>query len=187
MKTGSDLSTNKRVVAGKLSKILDKKGVYTVVTKSENYLAVSQEMIRLLNKKFPGIYVTLSKQHCSVVERLKSEKIDTSRILFIDNSEEGNGCGADNAIFIGKNKSLTALSLALSPAAKQKSMKFIFFDSVTTLLVYHKLEEIERFIHYFVNKSKDQGILVVLMAVNEGKTRKLIPILSQFCDGLITV
>jgi len=187
MNRSSESSTGKGGYMRELSKIVNKKGVYTVITQSENYLAVSQEIIRILNKKFQGIYVTLSKSHCNIAERLKSEKINMSNILFIDNTEEGNGCGANNAVFIGKNKSLTALSLVLSQAARQKSMKFIFFDSVTTLLVYHKLEETERFIHYFVNKAKNLGILVILMAVDEGKTRNLIPILSQFCDGLITV
>lgn len=180
-------STRKSIALGEFSKVLGKKGVYTVITKPENYLIANQEILHLLNQKFPGIYVTLNKSHCNIIEKIKKEKVDTSLILFIDNNEEGDGCGAENAIFIGRNKSLTALSLAISEAVKQKSLKFILFDSVTTLLVYHKLEETEQFMHFLINKVKNLDILMIIMAVNEGKTRKLIPILSQFCDELIEV
>ncbi|MBU0460862.1 MAG: hypothetical protein KJ771_08725, partial [Nanoarchaeota archaeon] len=105
----------------------------------------------------------------------------------IDNNEENDGCGASNCIFLGRNKSLTALSMAMTQASKQKEMKFMFFDSVTTLLIYNKLDSAERFIHYFINKVRNLEILMIIMSVEEDKTKKILPLLTQFCDGLIKV
>ena len=49
MNRSSESSTGKGGYMRELSKIVNKKGVYTVITQSENYLAVSQEIIRILN------------------------------------------------------------------------------------------------------------------------------------------
>lgn len=66
-------------------------------------------------------------------------------------------------------------------------MEFIFFDSVTTLLIYNKQETVERFIHFFLNKIKNMNILMIIISVEEKKTNKIIPILDQFCDGCIRI
>lgn len=172
----------KKVAAG-LSKISLKGGAYTFISKSEDYQTVSQEIIRFLSKTkgFSGIYVTLNKSHCDIVKRLEDNGIDTKNILFIDNLEKEDGCGAKNCIFIG-NKSLTALSLAMSEACRHEEMKFLFFDSVTTLLVYEDLDTVERFLHFFLNKVKILEFLTVLMTVEEDTTNQILPILDQFCD-----
>lgn len=179
----------KNKVLKELAKFKKNKGVYAFVSKSEDYHTVNAEIIRYLTKtkKYSGIYVTLSKPHCDLVENLKNKKIDTNKLLFIDNSEENEGCGAPNCICLGRNKSLTALSLAMTQASKQKEIKFMFFDSVTTLLIYNELESAERFIHYFINKVKNLEMFMIMMSIEEEKTKKVIPLLSQFCDGLIKI
>ena len=184
-----DKNSVKKKVNAELKKTKTKKGVYTFISKSEDYVVVNQEIMNYLTKslKQQGIYVTLNKTHCDMVEILEKQGIDTKKILFIDNNEEGEGCGANNCIFLGKNKSLTALSLAMSKAAKQKQLNFVFFDSITTLLIYNKLESAERFVHFFINKIKNLDILMIIMSIEEGRTNKLIPLLSQFCDGMIRI
>ena len=176
----------RKKVSVALQGIKTKRKAYTFVSKSEYCQIVNNEIMQfLINKnKYSGIYVTLNKAHCDTVKRLESKKIETKNILFIDNQEKE--CGANNCIFIG-NKSLTALSLAMSEACKSRSMEFIFFDSVTTLLIYNKVENVERFIHFFLNKIKNLNILMVIMSVEEEKTEKIIPILEQFCEGCIRI
>ena len=173
-------------VAEEFSQIKLKKGAYAVIPKDDDYAIAGQEIISFLDKnlKSSGIYVTLSKSHCDVVEKLEEQNINLKNFFFIDNNEDGK-CGAQNCIFLGRNKSLTALSLAIAEVSKDKSIKFIFFDSLTTLLIYNELETVERFIHYFVSKIKNMEVVLFMMRVEEEKTKKLIPVLSQFCDKVI--
>lgn len=179
----------KKKIVSEFLKIKSKKGIYTFISKAEDYSAVNQEIMLFLtkNQKSSGIYVTLNKSHCHLAKELENRGINTKKILFIDNNEEGNGCGAQNCIFLGRNKSLTALSMAMTEASKNPSMKFIFFDSLTTLLIYNELETTKRFVHYFINKIKNLDILMIIMSVEEEKTKKLVPILYQFCDGVIKI
>ena len=66
-------------------------------------------------------------------------------------------------------------------------IKFVFLDSVSTLLIYNNLETTERFVHYMINKIRNMGFFVVLISIDEEKSNKLIPILSQFCDKIIKI
>ena len=177
----------KNKVIKELAKLKKNKGVYAFLSKSEDYQVVNTEIMKYLTKKNSGIYVTLNKTHCDLVEDLKNNKIDTDKILFIDNVEKDKGCGANNSLFLGGNQSLTALSMVMGKAAKQKEMKFMFFDSITTLLIYNKLDTAEKFIHYFINKVKNLEILMIIMSVEEEKTKKILPLLTQFCDGLVKI
>ncbi|MEK6809300.1 MAG: ATPase domain-containing protein [Nanoarchaeota archaeon] len=176
----------KKVETG-LSKIDIKKGTYALISKSENYKQASLYTIQFLTEKIgTGIYVTLNKPHCEIVKKLEREKVDTKDILFIDVVENEDKCVADNCIFVA-NRSLTALSLAMTQACKQKAMKYLFFDSVTTLLIYEKFESVEKFIHFFLNKVKNVEILTIIIAVEEEKTNKIIPLLDQLCDETIRI
>lgn len=173
-----------------ISKIKSKNGIYTLVSNPEDYHVVNQEVIRFFTKKlnYSGIYIALNSSHCDLVRKFKSAKINVNSLLFIDNVEEGKGCGAKNAVFLGGSKSLTELSIAISEAAKNKAIKFVFFDSVTTLLIYNTLDITEKFVHYFTNKMRNLDInLVIIVAIKEQKTNKLLPILSQFCDKCIVL
>ena len=178
----------KKKVASELSKISSKGGAYTFISNAENYQSIGQEIIRFFTekKRYYGIYVTLNKSHCDTVKRLEEENINTKKILFIDNLEKEDGCRAKNCIFLG-NKSLTALSLAMTEACKQKKMQFLFFDSITTLLIYEDLDTVKKFIHFFLNKVKNMDLLTVLMTVEEENTNKVLPLLEQFCDRLIRI
>lgn len=176
----------KNRIAEEFSQARSSRGVYALISKDEDYSIANQEAVRFLDKtlKSSGIYVTLSKPHCDIIKKLEEQDINAKKLLFIDNYESGK-CGARNCIFLGRNNSLTAISLAITEASKDESMKFIFFDSINTMLIYNELETVERFVHYLINKVKNLEILLVMTLIEEEKTKKLIPLLSQFCDKVI--
>jgi len=176
-------------IIAEFSKIKSKKRVYAVISQPECCLEVNKEVIHLITKKlgYSALYVTLNNSHCSTLKYLGSKNIDTKKIFFIDNVEDEKGCGAKNCMFLGRNKSLTALSLAITEVVNENKIQSIFFDSVTTLLIYNNPETTERFIHFFVNKIKNAGILLVMVSVEDEKTKKIIPILSQLCDVVIKI
>jgi|SRR3989344_5107769 len=182
------MSNLKTKVVSELSKI-KREGVHSVISKKEDYKIVNMEIIRFLtnNIKNNGVYVSLCRAHCSVVKEFENQKINIEKIIFIDNNEEGNGCGAHNCIFLGRNKSLTSLSLAITEACNDNAVKFIVLDSIDILLVYHDLELTKRFVHYFINKIKNLGILTIIILVEEPNSDKLMSILFQLSDGVINL
>lgn len=174
-------------VASSISSIESKKGIYAIIPRSQDYNLVNQEVIRSLSKAKGrrGVYVTLLRSHCDMKSRLRESKISAKNIFFIDNVEEDKGCKARDCFFIGGNKSLTALSLALSEVYKKRSFDFVMIDSLNALLIYEQLEIVERFIHFLVSKAKNQGTLMVLMYSEDHDSKGIGTILEQFCDGCI--
>src|SRR3989338_3093828 len=162
------LQVKKKVIA-QLAKIQLKKCVYTFVSQPEDYPTVNKSIISYLTKnlKFCGIYVSLNNSCKTMLEMFDQEKIDTKRLLFIESTSQGQKSEVSNCISISSNQSLTELSLSISEACKNDRIKFIFFDSVSTLQIYNNLETTERFIHYMVNKIKNLGFLMILISIDE--------------------
>ena len=164
-------------------------GIYAFILKPEDYNgAIPIIMDRFSNSlKLSGIYVSLNKPYKEVSKSLKANKINIQKILFIDGVSEAPS-NTDNCVSLEGNKSLTQLSLIMTSACKSKSIKFIFFDSITTILMSHDLGTAQRFLHYFINKTKNGGILLIMFVIiDEPKSNQLYPILSQFCDKIIKV
>ncbi len=182
-------SSVKKKVLAELAKIKTKKGVYTFISKPEDYTAANIVIISTLTKRLrlAGIYVTLNKPCSAVSKELEREKINLKQLLFIDGTGEEKSKKISNCIYIQGNQSLTELSLAMTEAGRNKSTDFIFFDSLSTLLVYNSREITERFIHYIVNKGKSMNLFMVIISVEEERSNKLIPLLSQICDGCIKI
>lgn len=182
------VQVRKKVIA-QLAKIKLKKGIYTFVSKPEDYSTVNKAIISYLTKKlkFSGVYVSLNKSCDSLSKELKAEKISLKQLLFIDGASQDQKSTLENCICLQGNKSLTELSLTLTEACKNKIINFVFLDSVSTLLIYNNLETTERFVHYIINKIKNLDIFVVLISIEEDKSNKLMPILAQFCDGVIRI
>lgn len=182
-------SSVKKKVITQLAKIKSKKGIYTFVSKPEDYLTINKAIISYLTKnlKLTGVYVTLNKSCRALSEMFSQEKIETKKILFIECAGQEPKSKVDNCISLKSNLSLTELSLSISESCKNNGTKFVFLDSVSTILIYNNLETTERFIHYMVNRVKNMDILMVLISIEEEKSNKLLPILSQFCDKVIKI
>ena len=178
----------KKVVV-QLARIKSKNGVYIFVSKSKDYLTVNREIISYLTKnlKFCGVYISLNNSCKTMLEIFDKEKIDTKKLLFIESAGQEQKSKVKNCVSLQSNQSLTELSLSISTACKNDMIKFVFLDSVSTLLIYNNLETTERFVHYMVNKIRNMGFFVVLISIDEEKSNQLLPILSQFCDKIIQI
>ena len=164
-------------------------GVYLIVTKPEDYHSTTfvliEHMIKNLN--LIGVYVTLNTPCSSLSANLKDKGIDTSKLYFVDaiSKQSGTTTTSDNCSFVQNPQSLTELSLVTTKAVNTGKSKFLFFDSVSTLLIYNSLETTEKFMHYLINKIRSLGLLGIIISLDEEKSNKLIPVISQFCDKII--
>ena len=179
-------------IESKLLEVVKKKGVYVVISNEEKYHQVNKIIISLLVKKLKkkGVYVTFNKEAEELKKELGKEKIDISKILFVDGiTKKRNSLVKDsgNIMYIQGPTSLTELSLVLTSATNNGGFDFILMDSLSTLLMYNKPEIAERFSHYLITKIKDYELNTILLSIDEDKSNKIIGILSQFCDGVIKI
>jgi len=70
---------------------------------------------------------------------------------------------------------------------KQKQDRFIFFDSLSTLLVYNQSKSVTKFAHFLTGKMREWKIKGVLISLQKNTDERLIAQVSQFCDRIIEV
>lgn len=174
----------------KLAKELKKeRNVYFV--NSQNPKSNEKLLSLLLNsQKLHGIFVSLNKGIIDIVAGLKKNKIDISKVYFIDAASKNVNAKKNDlpCTYISNPQALTELSLAIMTLVESKKYDFIYLDSLSTLLVYNDSHTTERFIHYLIGKLKANKIgMLVLSIKNDPESAKIYPILAQFADGSIDI
>ena len=164
-------------------------GDYLIAVGARDYNDSIVELLKLLvtKMKWNGLYVSLNKQYKDILNMLQKERINQSRILFIDSisispPKEAN---IENCVYNKSPQSLTSLSLTIAAAVTNADFDFIIFDSISTLLVYNNQKTVERFTQYIISKFKAFKLTGILLMVEEQDSEKLLPILQQFCTKYI--
>jgi len=181
-----------RAIQLKVQKIFDElpeKFAVLVVEKQKEYPAVNVELIKyFLKKGVPGVYVSINKTAEDLTETFEKEKIDTSKIIFLDavsRMSDGKKIEKENYLYVESPKDLVELSVSLEEAVgKLKGKKFIVFDSITTLLIYNKAIAIEKFVHAIAGKMhawEAKGVFTAMDSTEKGQ----ISTLAQFFDQVI--
>ena len=166
------------------------KNIILVVSKSKDYFEKNTAVLKHLvnNLNLSGIYVTLNKGSKTIKAFLEKNKVDLSKLYFID---AASNIGTDvppekNITFIKHGQyALTEISLVISTLCNTRKYDFLFFDSLSTILIYHDLTTAEKFSHYLISKLKQNYISGIILSVSEGAAKDLIPSISQFCDKTI--
>ncbi|MFA6048479.1 MAG: ATPase domain-containing protein [Candidatus Micrarchaeia archaeon] len=172
-------------LATELSASRGKGGVFLIRCKPEDYRRAAIAAASVLTRKMglSGAYVTLSRPFKKISEDLSENGADTAKIFFIDGSGSG-GRDSEKCKFL-EGESLTELSLAISSALGSRNPDFYVIDSITTMLIYNDDETVQKFVHYLSSKVQNMGKLLVLISVEEEKSNRLVPALTQFCDKVI--
>lgn len=160
-----------------------------VVVDAKNYQKVNIEILKELVdvKNTPGVYVTLNKPYNIIQRILEKEKIDSRMIIFIDciSRTAGNQPKKiNNCLYIGSPEKLSDISVAIDQAvsALPKGGKFIFLDSLSTLLIYNKEGTVARFFHFIAGKMRALKVKGVIISIEKESDKALINELSTFCD-----
>ncbi len=135
----------------------------------------------------PGVYVTLNKPFSTMEALFKKNNVDTEMIIFIDavtrttggSTEKTNKC-----LFIGSPENLSDISLAMDQAVRAipGEKKFLFFDSLSTLLIYNKPATVAKFIHFLSGKMRMWRVKGIIISLEKESDKELLSELSQFCD-----
>ena len=139
--------------------------------------------------KFGSIgYITINKPYSAVIHDLESRNIDKAKFFFVDaiTSTVQAPPKDDSCIFVASPNALTDLGLAFSSLIGEKNRELVFFDTISTLVVYQDISSVTKFTHNMITKARVTGKKVVFMSLKED-SETLIKDLNMFMDAVIEV
>ncbi len=160
-----------------------------------SYAKNNIEMIRILteDQNTPGVYVTLNKPFETLEKALSNAKINTKKIIFIDavtKTADGDIKKTPNCLYIGSPENLSDISIAMDQAVRAVPGKerFVFFDSLSTLLMFNSVDVVAKFIHFLAGKMRAWKVKGIIISIADKESnKKLIDKLSQVCDIVFEV
>ena len=160
-------------------------------TSSDKFLEVSLAAIKLLsNKNDSGIIVSANRPYKNLIDFYKKNKIDVSKMFILDciskNQFETNNGG--NVVFLENVSSLTDISLHLDERIKMMNgSKFLFFDSITTMLIHNDPHIFARFVHSVLTKMRLYGTGGLIISLEDRTNREVKAEIAQLCDKVIKI
>ncbi len=172
----------------------DGDGIILVIAESERYVETNNTILSFLTRDLdlPGIYVTVNKPFTTLTTELDRAGIDTDNIFFIDaiSRETGMEDVDGNVSFLPSPEHLTDISIAMTEAyngMKDRAPLFLFFDSLSTLTIYHGFDTVSQFAHYLTGRLRKWEVKGIIMSIEDEADDELINQLSQFCDAVIRI
>lgn len=138
----------------------------------------------LINQKgFRCIYLTVNKPAAYIKNLYGLEGIDTAAISFIECSTiETN----HNEALIVSPENLTSIGMVIAKLAKQHAEKtFVYFDSISSLYIFHPGRNVERFIHGLAYRLRSMPLGLVMIVIKEEIDERSRAVLSTFSDIII--
>ncbi|PIU21484.1 MAG: hypothetical protein COT15_01955 [Candidatus Diapherotrites archaeon CG08_land_8_20_14_0_20_34_12] len=164
-----------------------------VIETNEDMQTVRKEIVlSLTNSYFSGVYFTTNMPAETLQADLKVADIDINKLQFIDSiTKESVGDHTEDTktvTYLESPTQLSDLNILIERALSrlQGSKKFVFVDSVTTLLIYNQEKSVEKLIHRIVEKNRLKKIVTVIL-VTKSTNQELIQCIAQFCDKIITI
>lgn len=163
--------------------------VLLYLVSAENYTKTNTQILKKLinEKKLKGIYITINRPYQNLMEIFNKNGINTQNIFFIDAITKmtgGKETEAKNCLFLDSPSNLTDITIAMRQAVKLMGdvKKFIFFDALSTLLIYNQGGSVIKFAHFLTGRIRDWKAEGVIISVQKEMDEKLTSQLIQFCD-----
>ncbi len=167
--------------------------VALAIVSGEKFHETNQEIVaELVKDNIPGVYVTLNRPYENVKRQLGNRKIDFTKIIFIDavtKTVSGRVEKTPDCLYIGSPQNLSDMSIAMDQAimAIPTKDKFLFFDSLSTLLLYNDVSVVAKFVHFLSGKMRVWKVRGIIISLRQKKDKELIEELREFCDMIINL
>ncbi len=161
----------------------------------ENYLNVNLETIKVLVAElgYSGLYITIQRPHTNLIKQLEKREVDTGSIYFIDaasSAAEETDKPVENCTYVPKDLNIDELTRATYKMLPkiQGTRKFLFLDSITTLMLYQPLSETLRFAEFLTRTLRKTDLTAIIMNVGtELSKQKFIKDIVFQCDKVIKI
>ena len=162
--------------------------VALAIVDAEKYQQTNSRIIKgLIKKSLPGVYVSLNRPYEDIKSYFEKQKINLRNVIFIDavtKTAGGKIKKTEDCLFIGSPKDLSDISIAMDQAimAIPAEDKFLFFDSLSTLLLYNDVKVVAKFIHFLSGKMRVWKVKGIIISLRRKQDQELILELKTFCD-----
>jgi hypothetical protein len=176
-------------------KSLKPKTVVLFIIDAKKYHKIHPKVLKMIIEErcFAGIYITINKPYNTLIKYLKENKINTKNIFFIDAISRvvgGTIKMTKDCLYIPSPTQLTDLAIAMTQAIesmKHKENKFIFLDSLSTLLIYNSFEVTAKFVHFIVTRLRVFGLVGLIISIEKQIDERMLNILIEMCDKVVEV
>jgi hypothetical protein len=156
------------------------------LSQPEHYFSSVVQIFKDLLRDKSVIYVTTNKPYPHLVNLLKQDQVDTNRIFFIDCITKQILSVADepdNCIYINSPHEITAIGIAVSRAVEHLAgEKYLFLDSLSTLLLYNDEKIIGQFSNFMINKMLVSDVSSIIMVLSSDVDKEVIKQIMSFVD-----
>ncbi len=165
--------------------------VVLMMVKSDMYEQANFYVLDYLinKKKQSGGYVSVNRPFSDLSKKLKQKQINSKNLFFIDCVTKSLGekeQEVQNCVFLDSPSNLTDIGIALEQLYKLSyKHKFLFIDSLNTLSIYNDPERLTKFVHFLTGKMRMHNLKGILISLHEDTDKRLVNMLSQFCDKII--
>ena len=167
--------------------------ITVIVADAHDYMKkITKTLSELTNKEgIPGVYVTINKPFKVIKRQFEAGKVNTKMLIFIDAISAGAGkiVKEDGCVFIQTPKSLSDMSIAIHAAveALPSKRKFVFFDSLTTLLIYNETHSVLRFTHFLTTKMRSWDVDGIILSLDSDTKSSIFQQIVLFSDNVINL
>jgi KaiC/GvpD/RAD55 family RecA-like ATPase len=167
--------------------------IILIDVKAEDYMKVSIDVLKVLvnEDKLPGVYITVNKPYATMKRILAGAGVKAEKMYFIDCITKMAGGEVipndKNVFYLDSPQNLTGLGVAMAEAitAIKGKEKFLFMDSLSTLLLYHNSGTVAKFSHFLTGRMRVWSLRGILMAIERETDPEFTNQLSPFCDAVV--
>jgi len=170
-------------------KSLAENQIVLVMTSKVKYNEVSSMVMKVLNDNFNKLcFAAFNKPYASIRMKFLKDRLDLKKFEFIDilTGTVATPSDENNVVFVRSANALTDLGLAITACMNGES-EILIFDSISTLLIYNPLNDVENFLHHIITKTRVSNRKMVLISLKEESDTDLIKDLYVFVDDVVNM
>jgi len=180
---------------GSSMKGLGNNAIVIITSQSKDHMQVVSSMLKILidERKMGGVYLSVSRPYEYIMSAMAAVGIDSKDVYFIDCISKMAGRAEskdkETIVFVENPSSLEELSMYLDRMLAKVSSKekFLFLDSIDSLLIYNNDKSVKEFTHYIINKVRLEGTAGIILSIEKKEAEDLIKTLVPMCDSEIKV
>jgi len=166
--------------------------IILVESSPENAFELSTALVKYMTDRnnSKGIIVSANRPYTNLMNIYRKNEIDISKMFVLDciSKNQNVEINANNVIFLDNVSALTDISLSINERLNgSKEKKFIFFDSITTMLMHNKPYIFARFVHNVLTKMRLKGVGGILISLQDTGNKEIRAEIAQLCDKVIKI
>jgi len=165
--------------------------IVLVETSAENAFEVALAAVKFMTKKNDhAIIVSANRPSINLLNIYKRNNIETNKIYIVDliSKNQNADIEGENVMFIENASSLTNISLSVNEYIKNlNGRKFVFIDSLTTMLIHNEPYVFARFVHSMFTRMRLNGVGGLLISISDRTNREVRAEIAQLCDKVIKI